>query len=194
MTETGWQAIGRIARLRRERLGLKQEDLALYGGPKVSTVGKFERAAQDSFPMRTQHQMENALGWGRTIVEQVVKSIDAGELTAEDWEHDLVEEDVPDLSRPFDPTGPAIDQFDAHTLALKALLATVPPERREEAFTRAVTALLRMVPTSMRGDLSPDDNVAQLPMSEPVDRTDTSIAADEGESPIERGQGHDEHP
>lgn len=43
-------------------------------------------------------------------------------------------------------------------------------------------------------ELEGGDNVAQLPLSEPPDRTDTSIAADEGESPIERGQGHDEHP
>lgn len=192
MTESGWQAIGRIARLRRERLGLKQEDLARYGGPGVSTVGKFERAAQESFPLRTQHQMENALGWSRTIVEQVVNSIEDGSLKAEDWEYDLVHEDVPDLSR-GGAEGARYDdandpEFAQRVEAMAGVLRLVPVPDRDQATGLAVGALLTF--------LTPAENRAVTfdRLSVAPDRTDTSIAADEGESPIERGQGHDEHP
>lgn len=137
MTETGWQAIGRIARLRRERLGLKQEEIAAFGGPGVSTVGKFERAAQESFPPRTQQQIEKALGWRRTTIEQVVRSIDEGRLTADDWEHDLVEEDVPDLT-------PSPDfEEDRGLKNLGTILELVPPNLREEAIRRAGIAMLQ---------------------------------------------------
>lgn len=143
MTETGWQAVGRMAKLRRERLGLKQDELVRYGGPAVATVGKFERAAQDSFPMRTQHQMENALGWGRTIIEQVVNSIEEGKLTAEDWEYDLVHDDVPDLSNPI-----STQEEDALTSALDAIrsvLRLIETDRLDEAVRRALVAILPLL-------------------------------------------------
>lgn len=143
MTETGWQAIGRIARSRRERLGLKQEDLADYGGPGVSTVGKFERAAQESFPLRTQQQMEKALGWSRTIVEQVVSSIDEGTLTAEEWEHDLIEEDVPDLSG-TQAKPPAVTD-DEQLAAFIAVWRLIDADRRDEALRAAVLAIVPML-------------------------------------------------
>lgn len=140
MTETGWQAIGRIAKARRERLGLNQDELAQYGGPRVATVGKFERGAQASFPLRTQHQMEKSLGWSRGIVEQVVESIDEGELTAEDWEHDLVVEHVPDMDRPLvsngDRTlGEGID-------ALRSVLRLIEPSRMDDAVRAALLAIM----------------------------------------------------
>ncbi len=98
----GWQMIGRIAKARRERLGLNQDELAAYGGPRVATVGKFERAAQPSFPLRTQHQIENALGWSRGTIEQYVSAREIESLdenTFADWEVELVEENVPDMGR-----------------------------------------------------------------------------------------------
>lgn len=145
MTENGWQAIGRIAKARRERLGLKQDELAQYGGPGVATVGKFERAAQDSFPTRTQHQIENALGWSRTIIEQVVKSIDSGALTAEDWEHDLVVEDVPDLSRPRFSSGDRT--LDEAVEAIRSVLRLIEPERMDQATRAALLAILPLLTT-----------------------------------------------
>lgn len=141
MKETGWQVIGHIAKARRERLGLNQDELAQYGGPKVATVGKFERAAQESFPLRTQHQMENALGWARGTVEQVVNSIDDGSLTMEDWEHDLVVEDVPDMSRPVLP--PTSDGDDVEQLeAFASVFRLVPPELRDDALRAALVGVL----------------------------------------------------
>jgi len=145
MTETGWQAIGRIAKARRERLGLKQDQLALYGGPAVATVGKFERAAQPTFPLRTQHQMEKALGWTRTTVEQVVNSIDEGALAAEDWEYDLIEENIPDLSRPAEPAGVGVDSF-------AAVFRLVPFERQEAAMRAAVRSLLDYIEDPRGGE------------------------------------------
>lgn len=143
MTENGWKAIGRIAKARRERLGLKQDELAQYGGPGVATVGKFERGVQESFPPRTQHQIENALGWQRTVVEQVVNSIDDGSLTEEDWTHDLVEEDVPDLSRPRTSSGDRT--FDEAVEAVRAVLRLIEPDRMDAAVRAALLAILPLI-------------------------------------------------
>lgn len=143
MTENGWQVIGRIAKARRERLGLKQDELAQYGGPGVATVGKFERAAQESFPTRTQHQMENALGWTRTVIEQVVGSIDDGTLAATDWEHDLIEENVPDLSRPRTSNG--YRTLTEAVEAIRSVLRLVEPERMDDAVRAALLAIVPML-------------------------------------------------
>lgn len=139
MNETGWQAIGRIGKARRERLGLNQDELAHYGGPRVATVGKFERGVA-SFPLRTQHQIEKALGWSRGIIEQVVASIDEGQLTADDWEHDLVVEDVPDMSRPF--TAPAEDGSTTAPIEVFAqVFRLIEPERHDDALRAALLAV-----------------------------------------------------
>lgn len=143
MEENGWQAIGRIAKARRERLGLKQDELAHYGGPRVATVGKFERAAQDTFPTRTQHQIENALGWQRTIIEQVVNSINDGSLSAGDWEHDLIHEDVPDLSRPRVASGDRT--LDEALEALRSVLRLFEPEQLDHAVRQALLAIVPLL-------------------------------------------------
>lgn len=197
MTESGWKAIGRIARARRERLGLKQEDLADYAGPRVSTVGKFERAAQDSFPLRTQHQIEKALGWSRGIIEQVVSSIDKGHLTADDWEHDLVFEDVPDMSRPTGP--PAEDGSTAAQIeAFASVFRLLVEERRDEALSAALLAILPLLDhdgatrlgRGLRstfppdgGDGTADDTGGSTSTSEPpVNETEEEKAARLGEA------------
>lgn len=141
MTENGWQAIGRIAKERRERMGLRQDELAHYGGPRVSTVGKFERGAQASFPLRTQHQMEKALGWPRTTIEQVVASINEGALKVADWEWDLIEEDIPDLSSPAEPSG--VDEFhDDQLEAFAQVFRLVPSATKDAALRAALVAVL----------------------------------------------------
>lgn len=105
MENSGWELLGTLVRRRRENLGLKQGDLVQYGGPAVSTVGKIERAAQSSYPLRTQHQVENALGWKRGTVRSIVAA-----PTESWWEHEglrddfiegLVEDNIPDLSHPI---------------------------------------------------------------------------------------------
>lgn len=145
MTETGWQAIGRIARARRERLRLNQGDMANYGGPKVSTVGKFERGAQENFPLRTQHQIERALGWSRGVIEEFVDAWDQGTFDAEvlgEWEHELVADHVPDLSRPSGPQEPEDVDLEEHIQALAHILRLIEPTRRAEAARWALRALL----------------------------------------------------
>lgn len=104
MTNDGLALLGRLVRERRERLGLNQGDLAQYGGPRVSTVGKIERAEQGNYPLRTRHQLENALGWSRGVFDEILTA------PAEPWwDNDglrssfiesIVEDHVPDLSRP----------------------------------------------------------------------------------------------
>lgn len=111
MTETAWEAVGRLVKARRERLGLNQDDLHLYGGPKVSTVGKCERAAQDRFPLRTQHQLENALGWRRGAIEEIISAVETSDWYAdqrEDYENDLINANIPDLSHPTEPEAPVL--------------------------------------------------------------------------------------
>lgn len=140
MTETGWQVIGRLAKSRRERLGLRQDELAQYGGPKVSTVGKFERAA-GPFPLRTQHQMEKALGWSRTTIEQVVSWVEE-HGNADEWEHDLVEEEVPDMARPLTPGSEDPEDADLRMRALERRVALLEDWREErEARDRSAAAI-----------------------------------------------------
>lgn len=102
--ETGVQLLARLARDRRNRIGLKQGELSLYRGPKVSTVGKIERAVQNTWAVRTQHQMENALGWRRGTVRDILAAPEqewwSDEALREDFAAALVEDAVPDLSRP----------------------------------------------------------------------------------------------
>lgn len=175
MAENGWQVIGRIAKARRERLGLKQDELAQYGGPAVATVGKFERAAQESFPPRTQHQIENALGWSRTIIEQVVTSIDSGALTADDWEHDLIVEDVPDLSRPR-LGDRAIDEA---LEAIRSVLRLIEPDRLDEATRAALVAILPMLTSESASELG-----AGLRLAFPPEGGDGSADTTGGPAPM----------
>jgi transcriptional regulator with XRE-family HTH domain len=198
MTETGWQAIGRIAKARRERLQLKQEDLAAYGGPKVATVGKFERAAQERFPLRTQQQMERALGWSRGVIDEFVSAIDAGDLSpslVKDWEHDLIDEDLPDLTPVPALSNPSFLKIDDDELLVRvtrgfeAIMASISPPRRDAAFKAAVVA---MTPFLMEDwDLMHPDEPR---LSVAPDTTESSVAAHDLEVPIERRQEHDEHP
>lgn len=208
MTENGWQAIGRIARMRRERLGLKQDELAQYGGPRVATVGKFERAAQENFPTRTLHQIENALGWSRTTIEQVVNSIDEGTLTADDWEHDLVVEDVPDLSQPKIANADALDEY---LVAVRGVLGLIAPERMHDATRAAILAIvafldeegatdlgrgLRLAFPPEGGDGDADDTgrsaakkVPEVgPAEQPTRQADYGLVADEDDTTIEQEQ------
>ena len=113
MTETAWEVVGRLVKARRERLGLDQDDLRLYGGPGVSTVGKCERAAQDRFSLRTQHQIQNALGWGRSAIEEIISAAETNDWYAdrdqcEDFENDLINASIPDLSHPTEPEAPVL--------------------------------------------------------------------------------------
>lgn len=205
MTETGWQVIGRIAKDRRERLGLNQDQLAQYGGPRVATVGKFERAAQASFPLRTQHQVEKALGWSRGIIEQVVRSVDEGRLTAADWEHDLVEEGIPDLSHitvvPPDELGvaEAVESF-------VSVFRLVPADQQSEALRAAIIATLDYLDTAgaerlgrgMRASFPPrrggDGDADAAGGSAPTNQDKYELAADERETTIEAEQEGDEFP
>jgi hypothetical protein len=113
MTETAWEAVGRLVKLRRERLHLDQDDLRLYGGPHVSTVGKCERAAQDRFPLRTQHKFENALNWKRGSIEEIISAVETNDWYADpdqrkDFENDLINANIPDLSHPTEPEAPVL--------------------------------------------------------------------------------------
>lgn len=118
MTDNGWAVVGGLVKARRERLGLKQEQLAPRGGPGVSTVGKVERGAQASFPLRTQHQLEKALGWRHGTIADVLETVTRGEWgdLGPDWSTDLVEENVPDMADAGEPVRRTVELSDAELL------------------------------------------------------------------------------
>lgn len=219
MTETGWQAIGRVAAARRERLGLKQDDLAFYDGPGVATVGKFERAQQASFPLRTQHRLERALGWSRGTIEQFVAAYSEGDLDMADWERDLIEESIPDLGRPSIPATEVDEPELASAVeALAGILRLVESDRLGEAVRDAVSAMLpylavkgatalglslRQSHESTRGGDGNADAPAggsapnQVPASGPAEQPDEDylgLAAHEEEFTIEQEQEGNEFP
>lgn len=119
MNETGWQYVGKLVRLRRERLGLSQQDLQQYGGPGVSTIGKVENGRQDNFPTRTQQQIEKALGWKLGQIAEIIAAIDEPWFTdqREDFEESLIEESLPDLTLSGPPVSRASELTDAELLA-----------------------------------------------------------------------------
>lgn len=203
MAETGWQAIGRVAKARRERLGLNQDELALYGGPRVATVGKFERAAQASFPLRTQHQIENALGWSRGTVEDFVNAVDEGDAHLGDWEHELVTMDVPDLSRPA-PGGNRAPDLDEALTTLAGVLRRVDPAQLDAAVRAALVAIIPFLSLRDGGDGDAEDELTAR-RSAPTSRDYTGVlpsalgelddaAQDDDPHDIEAEQGHDESP
>lgn len=109
MPSEPWPVVGLVVKARRERLGLKQEDLRRRQGPGVSTVGKVERAAQESFPLRTQHALENALGWERGAIESLMRAVSlpedswwGDEALRKSYLREMVDEDIPDLSGDID--------------------------------------------------------------------------------------------
>lgn len=76
-----WEFLARVVRLRREHIGLSQEELYEYGGPKKSTVGKIENARETAYSARTRQQLEEALGWDRHTVDRLLAAVDQPDFT-----------------------------------------------------------------------------------------------------------------
>lgn len=172
---TGWQTIGRIAKARRERLGLNQDELAAYGGPRVATVGKFERAAQPSFPLRTQHQIETALGWSRGTIEDFVTAWGSQNFSVnfDQWETDLIEENVPDMGRamliedPADAPRVSMGPLAQSVMLLESVLRLLPQERLDDAVRSALMAILPHMDTAGATKLGNDLRLAYPPDQPP---------------------------
>jgi len=99
-SERAWQFLARVARERREFIGLSQEELADYGGPKKSTVGKIENARETSYSPRTQQQLEKALGWDRGSIRLLLTAgTEYDDDQLESVAVDYVEDELPDLTR-----------------------------------------------------------------------------------------------
>jgi DNA-binding XRE family transcriptional regulator len=109
ITEQGWDFVGYLVRERRQFLGLRQEDLHLYGGPKKTTVGKIENGRLRPFPTKTQHQVENALGWRRGTIRELFLYPQESFFNdqRDSIEADYIENNIPDLSKPVDPSSRA---------------------------------------------------------------------------------------
>ena len=83
-SDRAWKFLARLAKERRDFIGLSQEELAQFGGPRKSTVGKIENARQRSFPPRTQQQLEQALGWPRGPIPDAFGAPEAGGLATKE--------------------------------------------------------------------------------------------------------------
>ncbi|MCV2395967.1 hypothetical protein OEB99_16750 [Actinotalea sp. M2MS4P-6] len=132
--QRGWELLADFAAKRRRRLGLNQGDLKSRGGPGASTVGKIERA-EGPFPLRTQHALENALGWSRGGVELLLRA--PSEPWFEDQFEDLmlqfVENNIPDMSAPPASTTPVAS---ARDLTDEELLAELTYRMRRYALSQ----------------------------------------------------------
>jgi transcriptional regulator with XRE-family HTH domain len=81
-----WDFLAQVVRERRENIGLSQEEVYEYGGPKKSTVGKIENARETSYSTRTLQQLEEALGWDRGAVDQLLAVADQDDFSAREAE------------------------------------------------------------------------------------------------------------
>lgn len=142
-----WELLALLVRDRRERLGWDQEDLAQYGGPGKTTVGKIENARERRYSARTLQQIERALGWRRgTIQEDVLTLKPRDEHSL--WEHadfrmdmylNLIEEEAPDLlAGPTQTTGSVAS---AASLSDEELLAELTYRMKRYALEREGSGL-----------------------------------------------------
>lgn len=154
----------------------------MFGGPKVATVGKFERGRETSFPKRTQIQMERALAWPADTISEFVRRVDTG-FYVEGWEEQLVSENLPDRAGRIEYYRAIADELDAdglsddltvHVNGLRTILKLIPEDHRGDATQEAATAMLRFWKTL---DDPADDIVRSV--SDPPVTPDLAIAADE---------------
>lgn len=118
-SESALEFLARAVRERRDFIGLSQEELASYGGPAKTTVSKIERAAQRSYPPRTQQQLEKALGWDRGAIATILRHAEADyfDKQADSILADYVEAPVPDLMAGGGSRSSASDLTDEELLA-----------------------------------------------------------------------------
>jgi transcriptional regulator with XRE-family HTH domain len=135
MITDGMELLAKMTRLRRERIGLGQDELADYGGPAVTTVGKIERGVQSRYAPRTLQQMDKALGWPRGTCAEIISAPLEGwwESQGDDYEHQWVEWDLPDLTEPSRPHADMGlgDLLAELTYRVKAMDAELAQLRRE---------------------------------------------------------------
>jgi len=183
-TDEGWALLGTLVRRRREYLELRQGDLAQYGGPGVSTVGKIERGEQGHFPLRTRQQLEIALGWRRGMVGQILEAPEEPwwdhQGIREDFIDGVVTDDVPDLTHPAGPTGRVHRAAD---LTDDELLAELTFRMKRYANERTGEPGGDSAPKSQAGE-SPADEAGQ-----DVVRVTRATVIDEAEEPDPRGSG-----
>lgn len=99
-TKDGWELLGHIAKERREYLGLRQTEIAKYGGPGKSTVGKIENGRQQAFPPKTLRSLERVYGWDTGAIAAIVAAPSQSWFETfgeEGFAHDYIEAPIPDL-------------------------------------------------------------------------------------------------
>src|ERR1700693_3871198 len=104
MTSRDWPRLGTCVRERRRELGLTQGDVAARGGPSTLTQRYIEGAQHTSYNAKSLRQLEDALGWARGSVRDVLaggeprlaagerlgqmltqRRLDLGGLDRQDW-------------------------------------------------------------------------------------------------------------
>lgn len=183
MPAAHWAAVGYVARLRRSRLQLNQGDLKRRGGPGPSTVGKIERGEQESFPLRTQHALETALGWSKGTVEEMLHVMEDPRHTwwgdpeaREAFLEELIVDHVPDWDDEVEASAPASR---ASELSDEELLAELT--YRMKKYADEIERYSDVAPAAQKilSVVSPPVTVEE-PSDEPRTTRDAMVALDDG--------------
>ncbi|CAN7193450.1 helix-turn-helix transcriptional regulator [Knoellia sp. LjRoot47] len=96
-----WKTIGNIVRWRRKQVGITQEQVAEYGGPGKTTMGKIENGRMEPFPAEAQQDLEKVLGWkfGRIRELHSLLMEFGEEIAEEEMAPEGAIEALPDLAR-----------------------------------------------------------------------------------------------
>lgn len=124
---TGWRLVGELVRQRRERMGLRQEDMP--HGPSSATLRKVEHG-DTPVPARTQHRLEASLGWDRGDIERALRIHDEPWWANDEMRRDYVREMVEP------PPAPPAARMTAADLSDEELLAELTYRMRRYATER----------------------------------------------------------
>lgn len=72
MPSPDWKHLGEVVAQERERLRLTQGELQGRGGPSVTLVRQIEKASNPGITARTKSALEDALGWERGVVDEIL--------------------------------------------------------------------------------------------------------------------------
>lgn len=70
--DRNWTALAKAVQTRRAELDLRQDDLLSRGGPSGGTVRNIEQVARNGYSVRTFVMLEQALGWPRGTVDDIL--------------------------------------------------------------------------------------------------------------------------
>lgn len=177
-----WEALAIFAKDRRLYLGWDQEDVANYGGPGKTTVGKIESGREKVYSAKTLQQMERVYGWPRGFIRSL-KSYLSGpdrdlwddEVTRGSMYGEMVEAADPDLLSI--PDSQVADGASLATASDAALLAEIA--RRFERAKEKASEQRDAAPNRQAGESPADSEPPRKPARRATARATRSGAPSE---------------